>query len=165
MKRLLHADNFRLSLSSLCLTIFSGDFQRCLIGFCSAVTEKNTIHSRRRAQPVRQLDHRRIPVQIGDVNQFFCLILDRLHNLGRGMPQTIDRDTRYKIQIFFAMDIGQPWTMPLANSDQTDCMYSSRDFRSFSLPFRLADFRSPQSSRRRSVPASRISPLLSIRLS
>ncbi len=108
MERPLHRDHLISIPLHLLFCILSGKFQCPFIGLCPAVTEKDLIRKGMLAEKRGELDLGLNVIEVGNVDQFLCLILNCPDHPGVAMAQIANGKACHKIKIFLSLRIPDP---------------------------------------------------------
>ena len=90
MERVVHRDDFVGVGSALVFGEFPCKFNPCFVGFGTAIAEEALVHIRVIDEQFRQLCLWFNVVEIGDVQEFPCLLTDGCDHVGMAMPQAVD---------------------------------------------------------------------------
>ncbi len=108
MKGCLSCDNLVPVFVPLIKAVLAGQLDGRFIGLCTRIAEKDPLTERVLTQQLGQLNLGRNMVVVGAVDQGGSLILYRLDHLGMAVAKVVDGDTRQKVKVCLAVDIGQP---------------------------------------------------------
>ena len=105
MKGSLHGEDFILVPFHLLFRIFPGKLYGPFIRLRTAVTEKDLLCKGMLAQEGSQFNLGLNIIEIRNMDQFLCLVLNGLDHVGVAMPEEVRSEPRSEVQIVVPVDV------------------------------------------------------------